>query len=311
MRVSAGHFRPPIAIAAIGCLVGLLSASGSPELRFILAATGAVTANPLLFFSRRLVVSIWRLRTVRIRSLVQLSLFRLFLLVAFSAVLAQLWRTVEPYRRERSEQEQFIAALESLGAPVYAGDRGPSWCRARTVESLMLGDIPIDDEDLAALSLLPGRKHVAHIELRSPYLTDQGFRHLRDFPGLRFLYLQRSTITDEGLQALADTHVRALDLGSTEVTDRSMVFLAQMPKLESISLLGCRGVTDDGLLRLRTPTLKDVEVIGTSVTERGVMLFQRQLPNCKVVHNFGWPPRSARLSTPPPRRWILPRIGRA
>ncbi len=71
------------------------------------------------------------------------------------------------------------------------------------------------------------------------------------------------------------------------LSDAGLIHLSQLPRLESVVLVGV-GISDAGLSHLgRLQHLKQVLLIRTAVTEDGFKRLQGTLPDCKVI----WRPK--------------------
>lgn len=74
-----------------------------------------------------------------------------------------------------------------------------------------------------------------------------------------------------------------LSLRYTELSDSGVKNLAGLPMLERLRLTGNAGVTDEGLIELaKCPSLKEVFVRWTGVTEEGAERLRQALPGCQV-----------------------------
>jgi Leucine Rich Repeat (LRR) protein len=90
-------------------------------------------------------------------------------------------------------------------------------------------------------------------------VSDEGLRHVRDCPKLRFLNLDNTTITDKGLEQLTVlAELKALSLGGTQIIDAGLVHLAKLPML------------------------KDVWLRNTAITDAGYRKLQAALPECEI-----------------------------
>lgn len=77
--------------------------------------------------------------------------------------------------------------------------------------------------------------------------------------------------------------LQGLNLYETDVTDRGLQELAQMPNLRHLELSANPGVTDDGLSHLASITsLQKLGLRGTRVTTTGVEKLRAALPDCEI-----------------------------
>jgi hypothetical protein len=76
---------------------------------------------------------------------------------------------------------------------------------------------------------------------------------LKSFPALQRLALHRLKISDEGLKSVVRScpNLKWLSLSLTDVTDRQLVVLQKLPRLETLVLEGTRRITGEGLGHLR------------------------------------------------------------
>ena len=133
------------------------------------------------------------------------------LLIAVAVIAVLIWIPV----KRATEQRDAVNAILRLGGIVRydfesAGSTEPSapvWLRRligedyfRRVDSVNLNDLPVTDDELALLRLLPALEKV---EIRScAKVSDKGLIHLRELSNLRRLDLQGTQITDDGLKYL-------------------------------------------------------------------------------------------------------------
>jgi len=100
-------------------------------------------------------------------------------------------------------------------------------------------------------------------------------------------------ITDAGLENLAGRNeliqLKQLKLSGTKITDKGLLHLANLEKLETLTLVGCDKITDAGLKHLHKLTnLKQVRLKGTAVSAEGITKLKKALPNWKKIPNdFG------------------------
>lgn len=114
-------------------------------------------------------------------------------------------------------------------------------------------------------------------------LTDEGVRHLARLPGLTYLDLNGTAVTDSGLAVLHDLPaLETLSLVDTRVTDEGAAHLAACHHLRHVDLL--RTCTGDGALRALAgkPQLATL-VTGDGVTDEGIALLH-ELPVFKTWH---------------------------
>jgi hypothetical protein len=188
-----------------------------------------------------------------------------------------------------------------------------------TLESLDIGFAEVTDSGIERLGTLPNLKELT---LGGNELSDVGLQALRQMPGLTYLDLSGRQGTDSNLWAVSMTEqqgleavltlkeLRELRLGCSEVgigtegqrfatvstmnvTARWLERLKALPKLERIKLQGCSRVGDDAMPILASwPSLREVDLIGTPVTEKGVAVLRQAKPDCRIYHG-PWVARAA------------------
>jgi beta-lactamase regulating signal transducer with metallopeptidase domain/Leucine-rich repeat (LRR) protein len=117
--------------------------------------------------------------------------------------------------------------------------------------------------------------------LRLVRATDSDVKHLADLPGLCYLDLMHTEVTDAGLAYLAGlTQLQYLNLQEiTNITDAGLEHLKGLTKLEDLRLYRV-AITDVGLEHLKGLTgLRRLDLIGTKVTDAG-------LANLKVLNGL-------------------------
>lgn len=286
--------RRGIALAGLGSLAGVLLAPAGDMERLGATVLGLIAANPLAWLVCRVLRFLDWVRASRRCQRLQFGLRQMLLLVTACSIAALAWSWLEPYRRMRLEQEEFISAIESLGLPAGPSAYGPAWVGVRQVDTLTFLGAGATDQNLGRLAALPGRKQVVLIDLWSTAISDAAATHLRAFPSLRILHFNCAGITDVALRELRDLPLKSLSLEGTTVSDEGLKFLARMSTLQSLSVAGCSGITDVGLARLRSRTLRTLNVTGTAITEQGLDDFEAQMPQCKVYHHFDRSPQKRR-----------------
>ncbi|HEY2839795.1 MAG TPA: hypothetical protein VGJ26_11635 [Pirellulales bacterium] len=182
------------------------------------------------------------------RRWLQYSLRTIFIVVTLLCVALAI--TARNYHTRRAA----IRAIDELGGSYGVELLGPEWLRN------LVGD---DKYFYNALRISLGRPD-------SPYQAERPFNdqelagmvdQINVFRGARYLDLQGSPITDEGLRCLVRVRdLEILQLESTAVTDAGLVYL------EPIT------------------TLKEVRLTGTKVSDEGVAKLQRNIPKCTVEY---------------------------
>lgn len=178
-----------------------------------------------------------------------------------------------------------------------------------TLEAVDIGSAVVTDVSLERLASLPNLKELT---MGGNELGDAGLQALRQLPGLTYLDLNGRqgtdsniwtvNMTDKGFEALLTLgELRDLRFGCTtlgvgregtryatvsvmSVTARWLEKMqAAMPKLERLKLQGCDRVDDEAVKILAGfPELKEVDLKGTAVTEKGVAALRAAKPDARV-----------------------------
>jgi len=187
-----------------------------------------------------------------------------------------------------------------------------------TLESINVGSAMITDVGMERLVSLPNLKELT---MGGNELGDAGLQALRQIPGLTYLDLSGRqgtdsnvwtvSISDVGLDAvLTLKELRELRFGCTSkgigiegarfatvsMTDVSVRWLEKLkalPKLEKLKLQGCARVDDRAIGALiALPNLREVDLKGTSVTEKGLAALRAAKPKAQIY--FGpWAAKAA------------------
>jgi internalin A len=187
-----------------------------------------------------------------------------------------------------------------------------------TLESLNIGSAMVTDVGIERLVSLPNLKELT---MGGNELGDSGLQALRQIPSLTYLDLSGRqgtdsniwaiTVSDVGLDAvLTLKELRELRFGCTSIgvgiegakfasvsaTDVSLRWLEKLkalPKLEKLKLQGCARVDDRAIPALiALPNLREMDLKGTSVTEKGLAALRAAKPKAQIY--FGpWVAKSA------------------
>jgi internalin A len=187
-----------------------------------------------------------------------------------------------------------------------------------SLEELNIGSAMITDVGLERLSSLPTLKMLT---MGGNELGDAGLQALRQLPGLTYLDLSGRQGTDSNVWAIAmsDTgleailtlkQLRDLRFGCTfigvgvegnrfatvsaiNITTRWLERIEMLPKLERLAVQGCQKVDDESLAVLASfPALRELDLKGTSVTDKGVAMFKAAKPKA-VVYTGPWEGKAA------------------
>jgi hypothetical protein len=179
-----------------------------------------------------------------------------------------------------------------------------------TLEALDIGSSLVTDVGIERLSSLPNLKELT---MGGIELGDAGLQALRLLPGLTYLDLNGRqgtdsnvwtiAMSDRGLEALLTLkELRELRFGCTtlgvgregrrfatvnmmSVTSRWLEQMKVLTKLESLKLQGCDRVDDESMAVLAAgfPALKEVDLKGSGVTEKGIAVLQAAKPDAHIL----------------------------
>jgi len=187
-----------------------------------------------------------------------------------------------------------------------------------TLEYVNIGSAMITDVGLERLSSLPNLKELT---IGGNELGDAGLQALRQLPGLTYLDLSGRqgtdsnvwtiSMSDKGLEALLTLkELRELRFGCTSlgvgiegqrfatvsamsVTARWLERMKAFPKLERLKLQGCDRVGDDAMNVLASfPSLQEIDLKGSAVTEKGIAILRAAKPKAKIYYG-PWEARAA------------------
>jgi len=187
-----------------------------------------------------------------------------------------------------------------------------------TLESLNIGTGMVTDVGLERLISLPNLKELT---IGGNKLGDAGLQALRQMPGLTYLDLSGRQGTDANVWAISMSEVgldavltlkelRELRFGCTSigvgiegarfaevsaisVTTGWLEKMKALPKLERLKLQGCDRVNDDSIPALAAlRTLREVDLKGSAVTEKGIAALRAAKPGINIY--FGpWVAKAA------------------
>ena len=99
-----------------------------------------------------------------------------------------------------------------------------------------------DEYFIKAMNELRGKK-VYQLRLRKSQVTDSGLDVLAQFPTIKRLELSNSKITDNGIKKIVEfcPQLERLNVwGNTNITDKSLIHLRDLWKLEKLHLFGTK-----------------------------------------------------------------------
>jgi len=122
-----------------------------------------------------------------------------------------------------------------------------------------------------------------NLNLRGTNITGVGLSALRDLP-IGNLYLGNAQVDDEGLKSIGLlAKLRSIELDRTQITDAGIEYLEGLREsLRSLSLCHTN-LTDEAIVHLEKLTnLGGIDLFGTQLTEEGVKRLQHALPDCFI-----------------------------
>jgi internalin A len=187
-----------------------------------------------------------------------------------------------------------------------------------TLESVNVGSAMLTDVGLERLTTLPNLKELT---MGGNELGDAGLQALRQIPTLTYLDLSGRQGTDSNVWviAMSDVGLEAVltlknlrelrfgctsvgvgiegakfaDVSAMSVTPNWLERMRSLSKLEKLKLQGCDRIGDDSIKTLiAMPNLREVDLKGTAVTEKGVAALRAAKPGA-VVYYGAWVAKSA------------------
>ena len=126
------------------------------------------------------------------------------------------------------------------------------------------------DSDLACLS---GLTNIEDLSLIGPGIGDGGFKHLASLTKLKHVQITGSTdLTDEGLHHLADMHrIDSLTIDNSRITQRGLAHLYGLKTLHIIRINSVVPISSSAIGRLRTelPHLQSINISQSKSANQG------------------------------------------
>jgi hypothetical protein len=162
----------------------------------------------------------------------------------------------------------------------------------------------VDGSFLAALTDHP---NLWRLHMVCPRLRGAALKHLAAMPNLRAAILMCRGLGDGDLVQLSGSRLSLLALGSPKFSGAALTAVQDLPNLHELRmheidlrdelapelhgfnrlqslLLGGEHVTDRGIKALtRLRQLREVELVDTSVTEAGVEVLKKALPDARII----------------------------
>jgi hypothetical protein len=187
-----------------------------------------------------------------------------------------------------------------------------------SLESLNFGSAVMTDVGLERLVSLPNLKELT---MGGNEVSDAGLQALREMPGLTYLDVSGRqgtdsnvwavSISDAGLDAIltlkdlrelrfACTSIgvgiegaKFAEVSATSVTDEWIAKMKALPRLERLKVQGCDRIDDASIPMFASmPALREVDLKGTSVTEKGLAKLKAAKPGIRL-YSGPWVAKSA------------------
>lgn len=226
----------------------------------------------------------------------QFSLRALFVLVTIVGI----WFGVQVNSARR--QAAIVSDIEQVGGDVYydwqlepgvgaTHPPGPAWLRKligddyfQTVLVAYINDPYLEEERLPAVDQLPALRNLV---LQETQTGDATMRRISKLKHLWSLDISQTNVTDMGLVHLARLRtLKRLSVGTWDrdriVGDAGLKRVATTLDLESLWVLG-HGFTDASIpVFERFKNLRELSLLHTLVTEKGIERLRATLPNCEI-----------------------------
>lgn len=134
---------------------------------------------------------------------------------------------------------------------------GRDWTNA-PVEIILTGSVKEDESDR---------------ETGSEY-RDEEMMHVGRLRTVKWLILQSTSVTDDGLLHLKDLPLEGLELGGAPITDHGLEVIGCLKSLRDLDLTNTK-ITDAGLWQLtKLPALQDLGLADTAITDEGLKVLE-------------------------------------
>jgi hypothetical protein len=114
-------------------------------------------------------------------------------------------------------------------------------------------------------------------------LTNQFLKDLRKLMALKSLYLDNTSIDDDGLKCFAEyPKLKLIDFGSQEISDVGLSYLKDARV--SYLRIGSKAITDKGMLFLQDmKTLQQLTLYRSQVTDGALKQLRSVLPGLRIT----------------------------
>jgi len=164
-----------------------------------------------------------------------------------------------------------LSSLEQLSFSKGLTDAGlAEVARLPSLKALYLKEHRLTNASLAHLAQLSS---LEELELTIGPLNDAALVHLAKLPSLQYLVLWDDNFTDAGMAHLKNVpSLRILHFGGlTQLTDKALIYLSEIPRLERLNLHWNGNITDAGIVHLtKLRSLKMLDISHSQVTNEGL-----------------------------------------
>jgi len=173
---------------------------------------------------------------------------------------------------------------ERIGKLKLTGDRVTN-ASLKSVRALpQVGVLSIESTQItnAGLDLLKEAANVRSLRLWQASFTDAAFQRVKKITGLEALDLEGTESGGEELAQLADLpKLQTLTLGPL-TEDAQLAALGKLAALQDLDLRGCKKLSDAGLRHLQGLTKLQTLSLPPQIAAEAEADLQKKLPNCKV-----------------------------
>lgn len=159
--------------------------------------------------------------------------------------------------------------------------------QAGEVVAFNLSRLPIESADLAYLQQFPELQEVRFERCQIDSEDRRFFQPLAALNQLRHLSLTRTNLRSNQLVFLTDMpYLESVTLDSTHVDDEAPKYLAQMPRLK-VARLGDSYITDRGFGMLRQAPSLEVIYISSRILSADALKHLKEMPRLREFYTYG------------------------
>lgn len=128
-------------------------------------------------------------------------------------------------------------------------------------------------------------QELSSLDLSGTSIDDSAFKHLHSFPQLSSLGLSDTRVTVKGTVDGLSQRPKITDVTiGAPFTDQTIAMLARVKNLRKVTIAHCAGITDKGILALRSMNLNLISIIDCpNITQKGREQFRLQSPNTQII----------------------------